>query len=61
MRRFWPAALEQELTLKFFPLRRDAPIYIQAEFWPDFGAREFVVAVREIAAAVEYERVVRSA
>ena len=37
LRRFRSAAEGQALTLRILPLRRDAPIYLPPERWPDFG------------------------
>ena len=46
--RFAPEVFEQGLTLRFLPLRRDAPIYLPPESWPDFGSQEEKVQVKSI-------------
>ena len=54
LRRFLPDLLQKGLTLKFLPLRRDAPIYLPQDAWPDFGGAEEMVNVSGISLAVEY-------
>ena len=46
IRRFAPAILGQNLTLKVLPLRKDAPIYIAAEKRPEFDKNGEAVGVR---------------
>lgn len=60
LRRFAPEILEKGLTLKFLPLRREAPIYIAPEHRPDFGTAEEILEIGAIWAIVEYEQVIET-
>ncbi|MCC5834723.1 MAG: beta-galactosidase [Opitutales bacterium] len=53
--RFDPDLLEKGITLKILPLRKDAPIYIPADRWPQMDARGESVGIHSISAKVEYE------
>ena len=55
LKRFAPQVLEQGLTLKFLPLRQDAPIYIAPEHRPAFDSSGEALQVRGITAAAVYE------
>jgi hypothetical protein len=46
--RFDPALLQDGLTLRFIPLRRDAPIYLPPEARPDFANAPDFLQVRSI-------------
>lgn len=59
LRRFAPELLARGLTLRFLPLRRDAPVYIDEAFRPDFGDHVSVLEVRTIRVEAEYEQVLR--
>lgn len=45
LKRFAPAIYSGELLLSVLPLRRDAPIYLPEDAWPDFGAVDSVAAL----------------
>ena len=55
LKRFTPGVLEQGLTLKFLPLRQDAPIYIAPEHRPAFDSTGEALQVRGVSAVGEYE------
>lgn len=56
LRRFHSFA-NRSLTLKILPLRRDAPIYLPAERWPDFHGAESVAELHRLE-WIEYQTVV---
>ena len=60
LRRLAPQALHQGLTLRFLPLRRDAPVYIQQEYRPEFAGGDAVLQVRDLRMEAEYERVLHN-
>ncbi|HVT91074.1 MAG TPA: beta-galactosidase [Tepidisphaeraceae bacterium] len=45
LKRFGPDIYQKELLLKVLPLRKDAPIYIAKEAWPDFKDDASTIAV----------------
>jgi len=53
LKRFAPQALEEGLTLQITPLSRDAEVYIEEEFRPDF-AGDSILELREVRAVPEY-------
>lgn len=55
LKRFSRKALEMGMTLEIMPLRKDAPVYIQADRLPEFGGRKDVVDVVSVTAVPEYE------
>lgn len=55
LKRFLGDVAGSSLELKIQPLRKDAPIYLPAGAWPDFGPRTFVGTVRQIEISPEYE------
>ena len=55
LRRLAPEVMAKGLRLKILPLRKDAPIYLPLERWPNFGAADEIVEVRSIRSVVEYE------
>ncbi len=59
LRRFAPEVLQAGLTLRFLPLRKDAPIYLPPNRWPDFGSEPEIVQVRSIGVQVEYRMKIR--
>lgn len=59
LKRFLGDVANGPLELKIQPLRKDAPVYLPAGAWPDFGPRIFVGTVRQIEIAPEYEVSVR--
>jgi hypothetical protein len=54
LRRFAPTLFQEALTLRFLPLRKDAPIYLPPERRPDFGSAQEVLQVRSIGVEIEY-------
>lgn len=58
LKRFGPEAINRGLTLKFLPLSKDAPIYLDPEAWPDFVHDSEMVKLIGIKAAVVYAAVV---
>jgi hypothetical protein len=48
-------AAGEEVQLSVLPLRRDAPIYLPKERWPDFGHRAQIAEVLSVDAVPEYE------
>jgi beta-galactosidase len=58
IRRFAPAILGGELTLKVLPLRKDAPVYLAPDKKPEFGESGEVARVRGVRAVPVYEAVV---
>lgn len=54
LRRFAPELFQGALTLRFLPLRKDAPIYLPPDRWPDFGTAQEIIQVRSIGVRVEY-------
>jgi beta-galactosidase len=59
--RFAPEILEQGLTLRILPLRRDAPIYLPKDRWPGFDAGGQAAEIRGITAEPLYEVAVSAA
>lgn len=55
LRHFASELKGQSLTLKFLPLRKDAPVYIPPERRPDFGEQDQLVHVGLIHAVCEYD------
>jgi hypothetical protein len=53
--RFTPDVLEQGITVKILPLRKDAPIYIAEEHIPDFGDKYEIAQIDSIRFIPEYE------
>jgi hypothetical protein len=53
LKRFVPQAMQTDLYLKFLPLRKDAPIYLPENAWPDFQGTDEIVRVDKISLAVE--------
>jgi len=54
LRRFAPELFQKTLTLRFLPLRKDAPIHLPPKRWPDFGPAQEIVQVRSIDVQIEY-------
>jgi beta-galactosidase len=48
LKRHAPAIYRGELLLKILPLRKDAPIYLPQDAWPDFGVRDSRVTLSRI-------------
>ncbi|MGA9407518.1 MAG: glycosyl hydrolase 53 family protein, partial [Bacteroidota bacterium] len=55
LKQFGPAIWNNELELKILPLRKDAPIYLPENSWPEFADKSEIAAVKEIATSPEYE------
>ncbi len=58
MKRFLSSGRVQAFDLKIMPLRKDAPIFLAAGAWPEFGARAEIAEIRSITTIPEYEVVV---
>lgn len=43
------------LTLRVLPLRKDAPIYLPKDAWPDFGTRTQTASLGRVSLVVRYE------
>jgi len=56
--RFAPGVLEQGITVKILPLRKDAPIYIAEEHKPEFGDKNEIAQIDNVKFIAEYEAVV---
>jgi hypothetical protein len=54
IKRFPPDDAEG-LELRILPLRKDAPIYMPKNSWPNFGGKSDVVEVKSVTASPEYE------
>jgi hypothetical protein len=52
--RLTPAQLQAGLELRILPLRRDAPIYLPPEAWPQFGANGEALALQRV--RLEWDR-----
>jgi hypothetical protein len=61
LKRFGPAIYTDEIILKVLPLRKDAPIYLPAEAWPDFGDGEQLAALSRVDLMEEMEAVLTPA
>ena len=48
LKRFVPEILKGELRLEVLPLRKDAPIYLAKEAWPDFGKAESTARLQSV-------------
>jgi beta-galactosidase len=46
LKRFAPGVYQKELLLKILPLRKDAPIYLPKDAWPNFATADSIVALR---------------
>lgn len=46
LKRFGPGIYTGELLLSVLPLRRDAPLYLPQDAWPDFGGADSLAALR---------------
>jgi beta-galactosidase len=53
--RFAPELFQYPLTLRFLPLRKDAPIYLPPDRWPNFGSAQEIIQVRSIGVQMEYK------
>jgi len=60
MKRFLSGRGAQSDTLEILPLRRDAPIFLPVDAWPEFDGKADIVELQEIKAIPEYEVVVHS-
>ena len=59
LRRYIPTALTHGLTLRFLPMRQDAPIYLEPECRPNFIDHE-ILHVRDVHIVVEYAQQLRA-
>jgi hypothetical protein len=55
LKRFLPDITGVPLELKILPLRKDAPMYLPASAWPDFGSASSLGTVKRIEISPEYE------
>jgi hypothetical protein len=53
--RFLPNLDNGSLELSILPLRKDAPIFIEKEFQPDFGDRNQIVDLKSARLIPQYE------
>jgi hypothetical protein len=56
---FGDVALGRGLTLKIYPLRKGAPVYLPRDAWPPFPPSGEVAQIRSASLAPEYELVVK--
>jgi beta-galactosidase len=54
LRRHAPEILNGQLCVAVLPLRKDAPIYMAKDAWPDLGQAESVVALKRVEIAPRY-------
>lgn len=59
LRRYAPDIYRKELLLKILPLRRDAPIYLPEDAWPDFGSAESALDLAGVEVIGDYETLLR--
>jgi len=55
LKRFTPGVTDTPLEVKILPLRKDAPIYLPPNAWPNFGPNGAIGEIRQIELAPEYE------
>ena len=55
LNRFMPDVFQKELLISVLPLRRDAPIYLLKEAWPDFGKGDSVAQLSGVQWIPRYE------
>jgi beta-galactosidase len=55
LKRFAPEITSTPLRLRIVPLRKDAPLYLPAKAWPDFGSANAIGLVEKIEISPEYE------
>lgn len=55
LKRYAPDIYQKELLLKILPLRKDAPIYLAKEAWPDFGGAPSAVVLSGIKVIEQHE------
>ena len=55
LKRFAPEISAKSLDIEIMPLRKDAPIYLPAESWPQFPKSGEIANILEITAHPEYE------
>jgi beta-galactosidase len=60
LKAFGDLALGRELTLKIYPLRRGAPVYLPKNAWPPFPLSGEIAQMRGASLAPEYELVVKA-
>ncbi|MFP5229886.1 MAG: beta-galactosidase [Acidobacteriota bacterium] len=60
LRRFAAAIAGGPLELEILPLRKDAPIYLERHFWPDFQGNAQITDLKKLTAIPEYQFVIRT-
>ena len=55
LKRFAELIRQAPLELSILPLRKDAPIYLESRFRPDFGSQSQRVQLKKVSAVPEYE------
>ena len=60
LRRFLEAHAVGDLTLEILPLRKDAPIFLERNYRPDFAARDQLLRLDKISLIPQYELVIES-
>ena len=55
LRRYAPEILTGDLRVEILPLRKDAPIYLSKEAWPDFGDKPSVVSLNRVELVPRYQ------
>jgi hypothetical protein len=54
-RRHAPEILNGDLRVAILPLRKDAPIYLAKEAWPDFGSAPSIAVLKGVDIVARYE------
>jgi hypothetical protein len=60
LRRFLEAHAVGDLTLEILPLRKDAPIFLEQKYRPDFAARDQLLRLDKISLIPQYELIIES-
>jgi hypothetical protein len=58
LRRFSETIRQGSLELSILPLRKDAPIYLESRFRPNFGAQSQQVTLKKLGLTPEYQFVI---
>jgi hypothetical protein len=48
LKRYAPEILTGDLRLEILPLRKDAPVFFEPRFKPDFGANETLLKLQSV-------------
>jgi len=60
LRRFLEAHAVGDLTLEILPIRKDAPIFLEQRYRPDFAAQDQLVRLDKVSLIPQYELVIES-